>query len=73
MSKNNLPWMMWGSWIGAILMPIIITFFATKDINYSLRTFIEVLLNSNPLAIIGFVCLGFLIGWGINSIWRKMR
>jgi F0F1-type ATP synthase assembly protein I len=75
--KSYNPFKMWGSWICAILV-----FLGLFYIFSALRCFISCLSWSSHISNnldffymtlpIG-VIIGFLIGWGINSLWRKFR
>lgn len=65
--KSYNPFKMTGSWIGALVFVIVPTFI----------TFELPLEPTTPLRTVHFIgdlysaAFGFLIGWGINSLWRK--
>ena len=73
--KSYNPFKMWGSWAGAILISIIPLPFCWLSecifISYGRIYFVN-LPNSLILGVI-LTGIGFLIGWGIHSLVRKLR
>ena len=80
--KSYNPFKMWGSWAGLIALNLYVlglggSWFSGHALTFSLNNIIPKIL-SLPLSslIIGtviFGSIGFLIGWGINSLWRKFK
>ena len=75
MVKKNNPFKMWGSWVGAILGLVIMTYFMThRFFDLDLLLFKEIgfgVLRSIYIYI--STIIGFLAGWGIHSLIRKLR
>jgi len=77
--KNSYnPFKMWGSWVGAVVGLFLWYMSFHLSPNNSLSIFIRNLggsLNMASSILIFFVLpvLGFLVGWGIQSLWRKFR
>jgi len=86
--KSYNPFKMWGSWIGASIFLIVITFIGTALTGMfgSPDKFYEVLFRLltggmgggkfNLIVLLlfyGTISLGFLIGWGIHSLIRKFN
>ena len=79
MKKKNNPFKMWGSWIGSVIGAFIIA----RDYDFFMNPggpnkpiasyFYSLGLRFEPLLIIGFIIIGFLIGWGITIFWRKIK
>lgn len=63
-SKN--PFKILGSWVGAIVGILFIYLYVYKDI---LNTG---LLSENILVLLIILILGFLLGWGIHSLIRRI-
>ena len=81
-SKSYNPFKMWGSYVGAYLIPTILSFILIKiDIGEGFVLGFEEIIAKTffwwtrfvPSAIIFLPIVGFLIGWGIHSIVRKVR
>ena len=89
MKKSYNPFKMWGSWIGLIISAFTVFSFYNFLFSGNLLTFLlllqlpcslitsTTLLFSNVLPgylILTFHCIyGFLIGWGIHSLFRRLR
>jgi hypothetical protein len=77
--KSYNPFKMWGSWIGAIIFPILLFNLFIKSNCQSPNCWqlqiLEImgLGSSFGLVVVLSIILGFLLGWGINSLWRKLR
>lgn len=83
--KTKNPFKMWGSWIGAIILyPIILildynNFNIMSNISKSIANIFGeagTSIGNNVFAIIFLILpaiFGFLIGYGIQLLWRKFR
>ena len=77
--KSYNPFKMWGSWILAIIFLCYYYFstryflFDTRDILLRMRFTLSVQTGGHIMAIGLTFFIGFLIGWGINSLWRKFK
>jgi len=83
--KSYNPFRMWGSWVGLITV-IFLTFLSPLSwlIGYSILEKISILLVQGENAffwqVIGFILsgiilglMGFLLGWGIHSLVRRLK
>lgn len=85
--KSNNPFKMWGSWIGVSIIIISILFnqflppFICK-LEMASGSVGEVIGNRSATCLFGLsneiwmfivIISGFLLGWGIHSIFRRMR
>lgn len=76
--KSNNPFKMWGSWIGAII-PIISYFITKGSCDFYYPTYnptlcpIMWLTSPYPFGIFQVIPMGFLIGWGIESLIRRFK
>jgi len=74
--KNYNAFKMWGSWIGAIILLIftytLMTSILMGDVKgiFELESLKWFFLNIKSYIII---LIGFLIGWGIHSLFRRFR
>ena len=74
--KSFNPFKMWGSYVGAIIIPIVVYFINSSQIDkcnvidfptgvcIGLAWYLPLVLS---------IPLGFLIGWGIHSLVRALR
>ena len=69
--KSYNPFKMWGSYAGAIL--IVGFLFFLKYSTQTVSNFFISLLNTNIQALTEVMTIGFLLGWGIQSLFRKLR
>ena len=65
-SKNYNPLKMWGSWAGLVLGGIIISIRSNPQNG-------QLYFNILNDTLIGGLIVGFIIGWGINSLIRRIR
>ena len=78
--KSYNPFKMWGAWVGAYLLGFFISFFTVINKSHS-DIFITAIEQSwfwlgelQPVIYTTTVSLyGFLIGWGIHSLFRRFR
>lgn len=73
--KSYNPFKMWGSYAGAGFFLLWLFIIPPMLINNALPGFFEgmsYITTISPLAIIFNIVLGFLIGWGIHSLFRKL-
>jgi len=78
---TNNPFKMWGSYIGAVLYPIISLYTLLEIFSLPAKIvsfFIEkigLLQNVDGLTVlmISMAIAGFLIGWGVQVLWRKYK
>ena len=72
--KNYNPFKMWESWIGGILLSLIGAYMNYKDCTGSglicSRDFRVLYLSPQTLI---YLIIGFLLGWAIESLWRKFK
>jgi hypothetical protein len=87
--KSYNPFKMWGSWIGIVVALLIYTFFIPIVgcfLGCSLKTIYQTIQRGVPIETAYFdfdsgtliwtpltIILGFLIGWGIHSLIRRLR
>ena len=64
MKKHYNPFKMWGSYVGAVILPILTYMFWIAIVKEH---------AVGGLVVLGSIPIGFLIGWGIHSIIRKIR
>jgi hypothetical protein len=75
MAKHYNPFKMWGAWVGAVLgisLPWVLAFFNIRPFfggSDPMGQAISQVIFGIPLGII----LGFLVGWGIHSLVRKLK
>ena len=67
------PFKMWGSWVGFLIG----SFFAGIEIGYiSFQDYFGLILFedlSKSFTLYWFLIVGFFIGWGIHSIFRRLK
>ena len=78
--KNYVPWKMWGSWVGAVIFFIVS--FILSYIGCAMTSgcgssdwgiFLSNIFLENIFRWTTIIILGFLLGWGIHSLIRKLR
>ena len=76
MNKSNNPFKMAGSWLGLFFMGLLYTLFKYDEIT---KNYIGLCCFDSPISIeitrypILFLIFGFLLGWGIHSLWGWIR
>ena len=70
--KSYNPFKMWGSLVGLILFPLILTSLSAQDPFSGIFT-VEGQLEITIIAYLVYAIVGFLIGWGIHSLIRKYK
>ena len=81
--KSYNPFKMWGSYVGALIFSFFIVFYGfafptSKFISDYFEIFFGTGVSPNIivsiiLIIIPFFIIGFLVGWGIHSIFRALK
>jgi hypothetical protein len=78
MKKSYNPFKMWGSWVGA-LSGILVQFWSKfglvidKFCSPNIIACMPVIRDNSLIFYIVLPIIGFLIGWGIHSLIRRMR
>lgn len=77
--KKYNPFKMWGSWVGVVVINIYY-YFSTKYMWFDMRDILlgvgftlSSVTGGHVTAIFLNIILGFLIGWGIQSLIRKRK
>lgn len=78
MKKNKNPFKMWGSWIGAILGLLYGSFYYIQETGFLSWSdipgeFREITGIELLFTFLGPVIIGFLIGWGLEVLFRKNK
>jgi len=68
--KNYNPFKMWGSYVGTIV-GLMYQFFSQDIVDFFGFTFNFT--SSTFTFSIGYTIIGFLIGWGIHSLFRRFK
>ena len=79
MKKTYNPFKMWGSYVGAIILGISAVLLQILAMNHAFREFllgnvlVSIMIDNMVLRIFIFAIVGFLLGWGIHSLIRRLR
>ena len=79
MKKKYNPFKMWGSWIGGVIGIILFKVIGFSFLNKIFgNVFITKITFGGGMAggyymLIYYIILGFLIGWGIHSLFRRLK
>jgi len=74
MKKKNNPFKMWGSWIGAVVGWLSLQFLGLSYFNFWYLTIWQSMFPAVSWgAIPPVVISGFLLGWGLEVLFRKNK